>query len=418
LIENFARGLEPYVLVIVRNTTTRLRHRIRGQDPVAAPAVAWVVEVKRSEQERVQKVLELLRTNHRRFGFQNKFEIRTGPENSVQIDEWPSTSIPATGQIAILDGGDKFQNMLMLSNSGKLLHECVNSYSSDTGVGPISNGRSTPGRCQRPARHDAGLGLRLGQGRGVRAIADRYLQFALKAAKSNEPDPNFMIANRPAIERQIFDRDFARARTKFELRGKAREDFEQRVTDVLRLKWQQEGQGRGQRVIAEFEDLRALLRLLRRRLSATAQRRAQGRGRAAALREVPGLALAPSWGDRYPPPPSRATAGPQDCLPRWWNWQTRQLEGLVPFIGRAGSNPSSAPRAQICRPKTVERPPSFGLEAVFVAGAARPSLSSFLARFPCLADGLLALLETWLGQFLEVSALAALVGRIALAKNL
>jgi hypothetical protein len=91
----------------------------------------------------------------------------------------------------------------------------------------------------------------------VRAIADRYLQFALKAAKSNEPDPNFMIANRPAIERQIFDREFrSRARTKFELRGKAREDFEQRVTDVLRLKWQQEGQGRGQRVIAEFEDLR------------------------------------------------------------------------------------------------------------------------------------------------------------------
>jgi hypothetical protein len=258
LIENFARGLEPYVLVIVRNNdypAYDIEYEVKIPSP--APAVAWVVEVKRSEQERVQKVLELLRTNHRRFGFQNKFEIRTGPENSVQIDEWPSTSIPATGQIAILDGGDKFQNMLMLSNSGKLLHECVNSYSSDTGVGPISNDDRLLDVVSGLPDTMQGSGFAWVKGEGVRAIADRYLQFALKAAKSNEPDPNFMIANRPAIERQIFDREFrSRARTKFELRGKAREDFEQRVTDVLRLKWQQEGQGRGQRVIAEFEDLR------------------------------------------------------------------------------------------------------------------------------------------------------------------
>jgi hypothetical protein len=31
----------------------------------------------------------------------------------------------------------------------------------------------------------------------------------------------------------------------------------------------------------------------------------------------------------------------QSILPEWRNWQTRQVEGLVTFTGRAGSSPVS-----------------------------------------------------------------------------
>ena len=264
LIENFARGLEPYVLVIIRNNDyPKFQTEYEVKIPSPAPAVAWVVEVKKREQERIDQVLGLLRQNYRRFGFQSQYEINTGPGGAVRIDEWPSTNIPATGQIAILEGGSQLGDLLMLSNSGKLLQECVRSYFNQKGARSIGTDEQLLETIQKMGKGDKLSGFAWVEGENARGIVKRYLKFARDAARTNEPDPNWMIVNRPAVERRIFEQEFKRkAPSKFELRGADRESFEKRVSDVLRVRWQSEGQGRGQRVITEFEDLQRYLELL------------------------------------------------------------------------------------------------------------------------------------------------------------
>ncbi|PIE23914.1 MAG: hypothetical protein CSA62_05850 [Planctomycetota bacterium] len=264
LIESFARGLKPYVLVIIRNNDyPKFQTEYEVKIPSPAPAVAWVVEVRKREQERIDQVLGLLRKNYRRFGFQSQYEINTGPGGAVRIDEWPSTNIPGTGQIAILEGGSQLGDLLMLSNSGKLLQECVRSYFNEKGARSIGTNERLLENIQRMGKNEKLSGFAWVEGENVRGILSRYLQFALDAVRSNEPDPNWMIVNRPAVERRIFEQEFKRkAASKFELRGADREAFEKRVSDVLGVRWQSEGQGRGQQMVSEFEDMQRYLEFL------------------------------------------------------------------------------------------------------------------------------------------------------------
>ena len=151
----------------------------------------------------------------------------------------------------------------MLSNSGKLLQECVRSYFNQKGARSIGTNERLLQAIQRMGKNEKLSGFAWVEGENVRGILQRYLKFARDAARTNDPDPNWMIVNRPAVERRIFEQEFKRkAATKFELRGVDREAFEKRVSDVLRVRWQSEGQGRGQRVIAEFEDMQRYLELV------------------------------------------------------------------------------------------------------------------------------------------------------------
>ncbi len=259
-----APALKPYVIVITRNNQYRkFKIDFDVKVPSPAPATAWVFETARGMKGRVKKVLDLMRRHYKGFGFTKHFYMDLGPSKSVRILEWANANIPGTGEVAIMDGGDQFHGLFMVSNSGPLLEECVNARFSLGGTKSMLANEKLQTVLRSYDDDHMLSGFVWAQGDQIRNLLKKFRRFAREEAASTEPDASWMIENRTRIEDQVYRRGFAsRARSKFQLSGKDKQDFDQAVKKELRSEWGKQSGSRGKTLNAAFDETSTYLQFL------------------------------------------------------------------------------------------------------------------------------------------------------------
>ena len=265
LIARVGSAFKPFVLVVVRNNDYPLyKKEFEVATPSPAPAVAWIFQANRREKKRVEELVQFFDTNYRNFGFDPKarFTLPAGPRGFEKIREWGNPQIPATGELALVNGSDQMDGLFLVSNSGKLLREIINARFSEAGVTALAADPLVSASLDTLPPKVSGFGWF--QGEGLRDLMGRYREAARRRVEEGTPDPTWMLENRRKIEDEVFSRDFrGRYRSKAEIRGADRKRFDQAVGKLLDLKWRTEEMGvRGKSLDRKFAEAQAWLEFI------------------------------------------------------------------------------------------------------------------------------------------------------------
>ncbi len=264
-ISRVGSAFRPFVIVVVRNNDyPRYKKEFAVANPSPAPAVAWIFQANRREKKRVEQLVQFFDTNYRNFGFDPnaRFTLPAGPRGFEKIREWGNPQIPATGELALVNGSDQMDGLFLVSNSGKLLREIINARFSEAGVSSLAGDPLVSASLDTLPPKVSGFAWL--QGDGLRNLMGRYREAARKRLEEGTPDPTWLLENRRRVEDQVFARDFrGRYRSKAELRGADRARFDKVVGNLLDLKWRTEEMGaRGKSLDRKFAEAQAWLEFL------------------------------------------------------------------------------------------------------------------------------------------------------------
>ncbi len=265
LIARVGPAFKPFVIVVVRNNDyPRYKKEFAVANPSPAPAVAWIFQANRREKKRVEELVQFFDTNYRNFGFDPnaRFTLPAGPRGFEKIREWGNPQIPATGELALVNGSDQMDGLFLVSNSGKLLREIINARFSEGGVSSLAaDPLVSTSLDSLPSKIS---GFAWVQGDGLRDLMGRYREFARKRLEGGTPDPTWMLEHRRRVEDEVFMRDFrGKYGSKGELRGADRERFDKVVENLLNLKWRTEEMGaRGKSLDRKFAEAQAWLEFI------------------------------------------------------------------------------------------------------------------------------------------------------------
>jgi hypothetical protein len=264
LIDKVAPAFEPWVGIVFRNNDFP---EIRGQQfkvsrPSPVPTYALLFTVIKSEKARVEEMITLFRDRLRTsLGFPDQgYYMGAGPGNQFQILEWGNSHIPGTGQIALLFGG-QLELFFMVSNSGPLLREIVNTRF-QLGPRALTDDPVVASGLGSLPSHVSGI-LWL-NGSEATAVLRRYREFSRRSLDAQVPDPAWALSVRPEVEQQVFDREFrARFASKAQLKGADAARFDQLVEAEILQRWARERVRLGTDVDRRFGEAANCLEMLK-----------------------------------------------------------------------------------------------------------------------------------------------------------
>ncbi|MCA8970601.1 MAG: hypothetical protein KDC95_12485 [Planctomycetes bacterium] len=262
MIDQVAPALEPWVGVIFRNNDYP-RYKKEFEVGIPSPAPVWAL-VMRAENGAGKNVEDLITLFREQLRFSLKFDgqdfiIPVGPNKEQKIQEWGNRMMPGTGQIAVLYD-DKSRDFIV-SNSGKLVREMINSQFSSNGM------RSILKNDEVLKRTVAGLpqgvsGFAWLSGARALNVVQGYQEFTSKRLQQQAADPGFLLAERGGVEKMILSRDFPGRRDSTRLSPSEMERFDKLVDAELARRWQTERSRLGRDSERQFREAAAWLEAL------------------------------------------------------------------------------------------------------------------------------------------------------------
>ena len=149
----------------------------------------------------------------------------------------------------------------MVSNSGKLLREVVNTRYRLRGSRPLSS--TELGEVLGELPQQAISGFAWLQGDQCRQITRKYQEFTRQAMASEDMDLGWAMNTRPQVAAQVFAQSFrGRVASQAQLRGADKKRFEEMVERKLEALWGKERVVLGRDLDRRFSELAAWLEYL------------------------------------------------------------------------------------------------------------------------------------------------------------
>jgi len=248
LIERLRPAFLPRTGFVFRQNDPVLEKEDSGElkIPVAArspmPQIAWVFWLRPGGKAIVDEFVTMLRTYGSTFGFRKQWLLSVpfaGGKLPEPVNEFTNPQIPGTGELAVI----VFREFFVLSNSGPLVYDLLRArHPNLTGAKSI---RDLPTfrdvERELPTELNAFVWL---HGGNLLLLVDDYIAFA--AADSEQPDAEWMLQNRPAVEESVRRQRFPQFASKASI-PKAKTDpggeFDVAVVAALREQWRRERSG-------------------------------------------------------------------------------------------------------------------------------------------------------------------------------
>lgn len=242
-----------------READGSLKIPVAARSPV--PQIAWVFWLQPGGKPLVDEFVAMLRTYAGTFGFRKQWLLSipfAGGKLPEPVNEFTNPQIPGTGELAVI----VFREFFVLSNSGPLISDILRArHANLTGGRSI---RDLPGfgdiERELPSALNAFVWV---HGGNLATVFDDYLAFA--SADSEQPDPEWMMQNRPAAEDQVRRQRFPQYPSKASMPKAMTEpggDFDQAVVGALQEQWRRDRSGFTAEGRERLQTLRGVANLL------------------------------------------------------------------------------------------------------------------------------------------------------------
>ena len=234
-IDTFFTGFLPRLGLVVRANDFRPLPDDPKSDGVPVPAVAAILWCRSGEQERIRQFIRFLKRYSPQWGFTGIFALPAGPAGGYEVLEFHSFQISGTGCMAVLSKKElgKGESELIISNSGRLVREMINSRFRVAGAYPIEGTDGWRNLRYEIPRFSSGLVYL--RGAELSNIMEKWKPILLQEAAGDRATFDERIL--PEVERQVLRERYAGYTSRDTLPPELRSKFDKEVRRRMDARW-------------------------------------------------------------------------------------------------------------------------------------------------------------------------------------